>query len=70
MVLGLRPGSGYVTRGGDVAWTYSPEDLATFGIREIYIDGDEWAPALEVDGQSVCLLNVASGRCATVPRRR
>jgi len=66
MVFGLRPGANYPARSTDVAWTYSEEDLAHFGIRGFLVDGLEWAPDLAPDGQTVCLMDVRRGRCEAI----
>lgn len=65
MVFGLRHGANYPSRPTDVGWTYSIADLERFGITDIHVEGGQWEPGREIDGQTVCLMDVERGRCPT-----
>jgi hypothetical protein len=64
MIFGLGSGRNYPSRRTDVAWTYSPTDLARFGIRGFEIDGPEWSPMRKaIDGHTVCVMDVMNETC-------
>lgn len=69
MVFGFLPGANYPALPTDIAWTYSLDDLAQFGLVGITVDGRRWTPRFELDGQTVCLMDLEQGRCGT-PRQR
>jgi len=66
MVYGLRPGANYPAQASDTSWTYTLEDMSRFGIRNISVDGDPWQPRYELDGQTLCRMDLDLGRCISV----
>ena len=44
-------------------WTYSLEDMASFGLEEIEILGETWTPQLIRDGYLLCTWDISQQRC-------